>query len=51
MQAGPKGTVPIGQNGANDWSVQMLMKTQLHCSGWMGKVSVLVVDIQFQELL
>ena len=35
----------------SDWSVKMLMEIQLHISNWTGKVSVLLVEIQFQELL
>lgn len=35
----------------SDWSMKMLMGIQLHSSDWTGKVSVLLVQIQFQEPL
>lgn len=48
---GPKGTVLISQNESADWSVKMLVEIKLHSSSCAGKDSVLLIDIQFQELL
>lgn len=48
---GPESTVLTGQWSCSNRSVIKLLEIQLRGSDWMGKVSVLLVEIQFWELL